>query len=85
MFTKKIVYLEPTDSLLEHAKTRHFSLIAIALGLHAPSEAAGRGGNRTFSEPAGEGCAVDRHLNNADTPPAWSLLTFVHIQHGVED
>jgi hypothetical protein len=39
MFTKKIVYLEPTDSLLEHAKTRHFSLIAIALGLHAPSEA----------------------------------------------
>ena len=41
-----------------------------ALGRHPPSEAAGRVGNRAFSEFAGEGwSAVDRPSCDADAPP----------------
>ena len=48
-------------------KNRHFSANATALGLHPPSEASGRVGNRAFSEFAGEGLALHEHQSKGST------------------
>ena len=55
-------------------KNRHFSANATALGLHPPSEASGRVGNRAFSEFAGEGLALHEHQIKGSTERSTTLF-----------
>jgi hypothetical protein len=58
----------PTD-----VSSRHFSLIATTLGLHPPSEAVGRVGNRAFSEFVGEGGRGGSTLKQCGRPSPATL------------
>jgi hypothetical protein len=55
-------------------KLGHFSANATASRLHPPSEAAGRVGNRAFSEFAGEGLALHEHQSNGSTERSTTLF-----------